>query len=446
MNTFLQELARLFQQYPKRFMGGLGVLLLGTGVTAFGVAPLSPTAGPTPVVMQNFVEPVQPALQTPQHSPEANTPFVLFQSDVTRRDDTVHSLLRRLGVQDSAAITFLRQDTHARQLLQGPVRKLVNVETDDQHQLVRLTARWLPDEHTEHYNHLVVEKDPILGWRSHTEQAPLTRSTRLGSGTIRHSLFAATEAARLPDDIATQLADLFGDQIDFRRDLQQGDRFSVVYETLEADGEVLQFGRLLAAEFVNRGQNYQKLWFTEPGQKATYYGLDGKSNHSTFLGSPLEFSRMSSGYGMRFHPISGNLKPHLGVDYAAPSGTPVRTVADGTVAFAGWKNGYGNVIEVQHHGRKSTVYAHLSRIDVRSGQHVGQSERIGLVGSTGASTGPHLHFEYKVAGQHQDPLNIAREGGGQPMTVAARQEFEQMAQAMRQQLDTAATVVQASAE
>lgn len=446
MNTLLQELARLFQHYPKRFMGGLGVLLLGTGVTAFGVAPLSPTASTPPVVVQNFVEPVQPALTTPQHSPEASTPFVLFQSDVTRRDDTVHSLLRRLGVQDSAAAAFLRQDAHARQLLQGQSRKLVSAETDDQRQLVRLTARWLPNERAEHYRRLVVEKHPAFGWRSHTEQAPLTRSTRLSSGTIRNSLFAATDAARLPDEIAAQLADLFGSQIDFRRDLQPGDRFSVVYETLEADGEVLQFGRLLAAEFINRGQAHQKLWFEEPGQKGAYYGPDGQSNRSAFLASPLEFSRMSSGYGMRFHPISGRLKAHLGVDYAAPTGTPVRSVAEGTVAFAGWKNGYGNVIEVEHTERKSTVYAHLSRIDVRSGQRVGQSDRIGLVGSTGASTGPHLHFEYKIAGQHQDPLNIARDGGGQSMTVAARQEFEQAAQAMRRQLDIAATVVQASAD
>lgn len=292
----------------------------------------------------------------------------------------------------------------------------------------------------------MVEKHPAFGWRSHTEQAPLTRSTRLSSGTIRNSLFAATDAARLPDEIAAQLADLFGSQIDFRRDLQPGDRFSVVYETLEADGEVLQFGRLLAAEFINRGQAHQKLWFEEPGQKGAYYGADGQSNRSAFLASPLEFSRMSSGYGMRFHPISGRLKAHLGVDYAAPTGTPVRSVAEGTVAFAGWKNGYGNVIEVEHTERKSTVYAHLSRIDVRSGQRVGQSDRIGLVGSTGASTGPHLHFEYKIAGQHQDPLNIARDGGGQSMTVAARQEFEQVAQAMRRQLDIAATVVQASAD
>ncbi|MFW9594757.1 MAG: M23 family metallopeptidase [Macromonas sp.] len=446
MNTLLQELARLFQHYPKRLMGGLGVLLLGTGVTAFGVAPLSPTASNTPVVVQNFVEPVQPALQTPQHSPEASTPFVLFQSDVTRRDDTLHSLLRRLGVNDSTATAFLRQDAHARQLLQGTTRKLVTAETNDQGGLVRLTARWLPDERAQHYNRLVVEHHPALGWRSHTEQAPLTRSTRLSSGTIRSSLFAATDAARLPDDIATQLADLFSANIDFRRDLQPGDRFSVVYETLEADGEVLQFGRLLAAEFINQGQAHQKLWFEEPGQKGAYYSPDGKSNRNAFLASPLEFSRMSSGYGLRFHPISGNLKAHLGVDYAAPTGTPVRSVAEGTVTFAGWKNGYGNVIEMEHSEHKSTVYAHLSRIHVRTGQRVAQSDTIGLVGSTGVSTGPHLHFEYKVSGQHQDPLNIARDGGGQAMSVAARQEFEQVAQAMRQQLDTAATVVQANAE
>jgi murein DD-endopeptidase MepM/ murein hydrolase activator NlpD len=149
---------------------------------------------------------------------------------------------------------------------------------------------------------------------------------------------------------------------------------------------------------------------------------------------------------MRFHPVLGNQRAHLGVDFASPTGTPVRTVGDGVVTFAGWKNGYGNFITVQHRNNQETAYAHLSRIDVRKGQKVEQGEFIGAVGSTGLSTGPHLHFEFRDKGQHVDPLTIVRSGETVPVSTAARAAFGQLAQAMRGQLDAAATLTQASAQ
>jgi murein DD-endopeptidase MepM/ murein hydrolase activator NlpD len=149
---------------------------------------------------------------------------------------------------------------------------------------------------------------------------------------------------------------------------------------------------------------------------------------------------------MRFHPISGKQKAHLGVDYAAPTGTPVRTIGDGVVTFAGVQRGYGNVVEISHKDDQSTLYAHLSRIDVRKGQRVGQGDLVGAVGSTGASTGPHLHFEFRVDGQHQDPLMIARNSENIPISPALRARFDAVAQAQRQQLDAAASLQQASAE
>jgi murein DD-endopeptidase MepM/ murein hydrolase activator NlpD len=372
-------------------------------------------------------------------------PFVLFRSDVTRRDDTVATLLQRLGVNDSEASAFLRQHAAAAELFKGRVGKLVMAEADDQQRLVRLTARWLPSDDSPTYRRLVAERTDN-GMQARVESAEFTTAVRLSSGTIRSSLFAATDAARLPDSIASQLADLFSAEIDFRRDLRAGDTFSVVYEALEADGEVLKYGRLLSAEFVNQGKAHQMMWFEEPGQKGGYYTFDGQSLRRAFLASPLAFSRVSSGYGMRFHPISGDRKPHLGVDFAAPTGTPVRSVSDGVVSFAGWQRGYGNVIEIQHRQNKSTLYAHLHRIDVRKGQRVEQGQLIGQVGSTGASTGPHLHFEFKVAGAHKDPLTIARTSEGQPIGAASRQAFQQAAQSMRLKLASAATIVQASAD
>lgn len=445
MKSRIELLVRATQRHPRRLMAGLGALLLGTGVTAVAVAPLAPDATELPV--RQVVESVSPLLAAPlaQATSATPAPFVLFRSDLTRRDDSVQSLLKRLGVRDSAAAAFLRGDQTARVLLTGDAGKLVSVETDGEG-LRGLTARWLPDEEGKHFSRLVVERGIGKTFASRLELAPLDRSVRLASGTIRHTLFEATDAARLPDSVAAQLADLFASEIDFRRDLQPGDRFHVAYETLEADGEVLSHGQLLGAEFINAGRKHQAMWFQEPGSKGNFYTLDGQGLQRAFLASPLSFSRVSSGYGMRFHPISGRQKAHLGVDFAAPTGTPVRSVADGLVEFAGWKNGYGNIVIVQHGDQKSTAYAHLSRIHVRQGQRVEQSALIGAVGSTGASTGAHLHFEYLVRDQHQDPLLLARARDGQPVSAAAKGEFKRVAQAMRQQLAAAATVVQASAQ
>ena len=443
MNRLLSSVQHALQQHPKRIVATLGVLLLGTGVTAFGIAPATDAVDLMPV--RQVVESVQPAAHAAQGALDAPVPFILFRSDVTRRDDSAASLMQRLGISDSEATNFLRREPKAAELFKGPAGKLVMAEADDNQRLHRLTARWLPSDDSDTYRRLVVERTD-QGFALRAESAQFTTSVRLSSGVIRSSLFAATDAARLPDNIASQLADLFSGDIDFRRDLRSGDTFSVVYEALEADGEVLKYGRLLSAEFVNQGKSHQLVWFEDAGQKGAYYTFAGQSLRRAFLASPLTFSRVSSGYGMRFHPISGNRKPHLGIDYAAPTGTPVRTVADGVIQFAGWQRGYGNVIFVQHRQDKVTVYAHLHRIHVRKGQRVDQGQLIGLVGSTGASTGPHLHFEYRVGGDHRDPLTIARNNEGQPIAASARKAFDAVAQSMRQKLAAATTVVQASAE
>ena len=442
MKQAIERLRQILRRHPRRFMAGLGALLLGTGVTAVAVAPLSADGANPP--LREVIESVTPMAQPART--QAATPFVLFRSDLTRRSDSVQSLFRRVGVNDSRASAFLRGDATARALLLGEAGKLVSVETDERHRLLRLTARWLPETDGEQFSRLVVEPGADGALRSRLELAPLQRSVRLSSGAIRSNLFAAMEAARLPDAIAEQLAELFANEIDFRRDLKRGDRFNVSYETLEADGEVLRFGQLLGAEFVNGGKKHQLMWFQEPGREGAFYTLNGQSLKRAFLASPVAFSRVSSGYGMRFHPISGREKPHLGIDFAAPTGTAVRSVGDGKVEYAGWKNGYGNFILIEHRDQQSTAYAHLSQIGVRQGQTVRQGDLIGAVGSTGASTGPHLHFEYLVRDQHQDPLLLAHARDSQPVSTASRAEFKRLAQSMRQQLAAAATVVQANAE
>ena len=223
---------------------------------------------------------------------------------------------------------------------------------------------------------------------------------------------------------------------DFRRSLRKGDRFAVVYESLEADGEPLRAGRVLSAELRNGGRSHQAMWFRPEGQtKGAYYTLDGKSRTQAFLATPVEFSRISSGFGMREHPIQRDWRAHQGTDFAAPSGTKVRTVGDGVVSFAGVQNGYGNVVFVDHANNQTTVYAHLSRMDVQKGQRVEQGDAIGAVGQTGWATGPHLHFEYRVNGEQRDPLTIAQAvEGAQPLTKATREQFDKQAAQMRIEL------------
>jgi murein DD-endopeptidase MepM/ murein hydrolase activator NlpD len=256
----------------------------------------------------------------------------------------------------------------------------------------------------------------------------------MASGTISSSLFAATDDARIPDSVSSQLAEIFAGDIDFHRALRKGDRFSVVYETLEGDGEPLRAGRVLSTEFVNGGKTFQAMWFQEPqaktGQaprKGGYYTLAGESLKRAFLAAPLAFSRVTSGFKMRFHPILQVWRAHLGVDYAAPVGTPVRSVGDGVVEFAGVQNGFGNVVKVKHQNQTSTVYAHLSRINVHLGQAVAQGQDVGLVGMTGWATGPHLHFEYRVNGVYQDPQTIARRNDTVPVTAALKPVFDKAA-------------------
>ena len=452
-----QAVPDLLARHPKRIAGSLAVLLLGTGVTAFGVAPLAPDAADLPVVQ--IVEAVE-ALK-PQAGADARLEhrFSLYRTEVTRSTDTADSLLRRLNIEDTAAAAFLRTDNLARSLLLGRAGKTVIAETSDNQRLLKMTMRTATEDDTQ-FRRLVIERKGSV-FSSRLETAPYTVSTRMASGNIKTSLFAATDEANIPDAVATQIAGIFSGDIDFHRSLRKGDRFSVFYETLEADGEALKTGKVLSAEFVNNGKPFQAMWFKDAAaapaatgpagspstaSKGSYYSLDGQSLRKAYLASPMEFSRMSSGFKMRFHPILQTWRAHLGVDYAAPTGTAVRSVGDGVVEFAGAQGGFGNVVFINHRSGHTTVYAHLSRIGVQRGARVSQGQTIGQVGATGWATGPHLHFEFRVNGHHQDPTVLAQRSESIPLSAASMPEFKKLAGMMRGQLQAAATIGQSRAE
>ena len=390
-----------------------------------------------PVQIQQLVEAVSTLSTDSQIQSLTSNGMRLYRSDASRSNDTADSLLMRLGVVDKAAADFLRSNPLVRDNLLGRAGRLLNAESDGDNHLLKLTVRWTTDSNTS-FERLVIEKTDA-GYNAFRDTGPLKSSVRLSGGLIQSSLFAATDDARIPDSIAVQLAEIFSGDIDFHRALRKGDRFTVSYESLEADGEILKSGRVLSAEFVNKGKSYQAMWFQEAADKqGGYYNLDGQSLRRVYLASPLAFSRVSSGFKMRFHPILQEWRAHLGVDYAAAKGTPVRNVGLGVVESAGTMGGYGNAIVIKHNNGHSTVYAHLSKVLVKRGQRVNQGQIIGLVGATGWATGPHLHFEFRVNGRHQDPLLLAKQSETVPVPAHARERFNLQAKEVAQQLSASA--------
>jgi murein DD-endopeptidase MepM/ murein hydrolase activator NlpD len=440
------------QRHPKRLTAIIASFMLLGGGGALAVASFGPDAADIPV--RQIAYPVEAAAAYARPDVLAIQPLTLFRSELTRSTDTADTLLKRLGVDDATGAAFIRADSTSREALLGRSGRNVTAETNEDNSLLKLSARWASDE-SGNFNRLVLEKTPT-GFQSRIETAPLTVSSKLASGTIESSLFAATDNANIPDAVATQVAEIFSGDIDFQRALRKGDRFSIVYETLEGDGEPLRTGRVLSTEFMNNGKVFQAMWFQDPARNATpsngqtlsagkgaYYTLDGQSLTRAFLASPLEFTRMTSAFKMRFHPILKTWKAHTGVDYAGSTGTPIRSVGDGVVEFAGVQNGYGNVVFVNHGKQKTTVYAHMSKINVRKGQSVSQGQNIGAVGSSGWATGPHLHFEFRDNGVPKDPLILARQSESIPLSAGAKPVFSRLAAENRVALNAAYSLLPA---
>jgi murein DD-endopeptidase MepM/ murein hydrolase activator NlpD len=396
----LAHLQAVRENRPRHFWAGTlvaGVSLFGM-VAAFGTAPDS---GEIRAYQHAVVEPL-PLSLTEKHAPLEGA-FV--REERIQRGDTAASLLSRLGVQDEEAFAFLRRqpETQAifRQMRPG---KVVTARTGGSGELLSLSFPLNGPKDTA----LVVERHD--GRLIANEQAlALSAQIQMKSGEIRSSLFAATDAVGMPDSVATQMADIFGGDIDFHRDLRRGDRFSVVYEMLYSQGQPARTGRILTAEFVNNGKMFSAIWF-ESKEGQGYYTAAGKNIRKAFLRSPLEFSRVTSGFtSSRFHPILQTWRAHKGVDYGAPIGTRVKATGDGIVEFVGKQGGYGNLVVIRHQGRFTTHYGHLNGFasGLRKGTRVSQGDIIGYVGKSGWATGPHLHYEFRINDVHQNPLSVA---------------------------------------
>jgi len=413
--------SRLGLIWPMMF----AVLSFFSVVAAFGI---SHDTTAEDVEVRRVVEEV---VLLPLHLPqEVSETRKYWREERIRRGDIVSTILVRLGVDDPEAANYLSQARGVRTLYQLIPGRTVRAVTTSQGRLEQLSylstsgMRLLVERTADGF--LVTEEVPDL-------EARIMQN----SGEITTSLFAATDAAGLPENIAIQLADIFSSDIDFNRDLRTGDRFAVVYEANYADGEFVGVGRVVSAAFTNQGKTYRAVYFEDQNGRGGYYAPDGKNVRKAFLRSPLAFTRVTSRYSnSRFHPILRKWVAHRGIDYGARTGTPVRATADGTVKHAGRKGGYGILVSLRHANGYATRYAHLSRIakNIRRGRRVSQGEVIGYVGQTGRANGPHLHYEFLANGVHRNPATLALPPGP-PITPSLRDEFQTVAGVLLKRLD-----------
>jgi murein DD-endopeptidase MepM/ murein hydrolase activator NlpD len=355
------------------------------------------------------------------------------------RGDTIAAVLSRLQVRaaDVAAVLADPAAVSALNALRPGI--VLDAEVDDSGRL--MAVRFITG------NNRMAGLDRIeSGFTVVDQEIRLSTQVQARAGVVRSSFFASADAVGIPESIATRLAEVLSAEVDFHRDFTNGDRFTVVFETLHYEGRMLRTGRLLAAEVTRDGKAYRAVWF-EQGNTHGYFTPDGKSLRGAFLRSPLEFSRITSGFEQRYLPGTKRWQSHKGIDYAAPTGTPVRATGAGTVEFVGLQAGYGNVVILSHNGGVTTLYAHLNEFasEIKKGARVAQADVIGFVGSTGWATGPHLHYEYQVRGQHVDPLSKAQPSST-PVPVSLAAPFRHQTASFVARLDLLRASVVASAE
>ena len=396
---------------------------------AAGVAPLAPDASDVPV--KSIAQDLELPNLADQIAALQKDDQQFVHEERVRAGDTLAVLLQRLGVDDPAAVGFIKSDKVAKTIMQLTTGKKVQAQTGENGNLLWLRATLVDarDNPTTQVS-ITRQGDKFV---AKTAPAQLERRVEMRAREITSSLYGATDATtdggKLPDTIVAQIIEMFSTSIDFRSDLKRGDRFNVVYETFWQDGEMVRAGRILAGEFTNRGVTYQSVWYEDPvTRQGGYYTVDGKALKKAFLKSPLEFSRISSGFSNRVHPITGEWKAHKGIDFAAALGTPIRASGDGVVDFAGVQGGYGNFIVLKHWANYTTAYGHMSRFaqGMHRGMQVKQGDVIGYVGSTGWSTGAHLHYEFRVANEARDP-NSLKMIAQQPLTPSEMARFQMAA-------------------
>lgn len=354
-------------------------------------APVAPATASTPAATAGLDTPE--VLATPAASP--------WVSVTVKSGDTLSRIFDAQGLPVADWVQLVRLDGETRSLKRLRAGDVLHLRKGPEG-LEELTyaldeARTLQVSRTD------------AGFESIVLAAEIEHRPTYAMGRITNSLYESGVAAGLPDKVIIELADVFGYDIDFVQDIRVGDRYTVIYEDLYKDGKKLRAGNILAAEFVNQGNALRAVRYVDPQGNAGYYAAGGQSLRKAFLRTPLNVFRVSSNFSRgRFHPVLNRIRAHLGTDYAAGTGTPIKATGDGRVTFMGWKGGYGRAVVVRHGSSYETLYAHMSRFrsGLRPGSRVQQGQVIGYVGSSGLATGPHLHYEFRVNGVHRDPRRV----------------------------------------
>ncbi|MBX3641164.1 MAG: M23 family metallopeptidase [Nitrosomonas sp.] len=396
-------------------------------VTAFGIAPSSTSYQDVPieeVVRDLYLPDVLPELESSSEQP-------FWQQENIRRGDTVSAILDRLNVNPQDKVEFMRAARNSRAMRQLVPGRTIQAQTTADGELVTLRYFFGHEE-------LFLMEKTDDGFKMSEQKIELESQIQMKSGVVSSSLFAATDSAGVPNTVTLQMIEILASDVDFHRDLHKGDRFTVVYETLiNNNGEHAKVGKVLAIEFVNKDKTYQAVYFQSSNGDSGYYTPEGESLRKAFLKAPLDFSRISSGFShARFHPVLKEWRAHRGIDYAAPTGTPVKATANGTVSFAGTQRGYGKLIVLKHSGPYETAYGHLSRFakGLANGARIKQGDIIGYVGMTGMATGPHLHYELRVDGVQRDPAKMALPTST-PIAKKDRLAFQSEAESLIARLD-----------
>ncbi len=412
----------LKRKIPVRGLIAVALLPIFGMVTAYGIAPDTDTRN---VPVKTLTE----ELALPNATESIPGGQVFHHQERVLSGETLGALLNRLGVSEveTSRLLALPAGQIGRHLRAG---QRIQAKVNDQAELLELLLT--AGDGT--LNRITRQNDSFT-----LDQPEDILETRvvMRSGQIQSSLFAAMDIASIPDSVAEKMAEIFGTQLDFRDDLRKGDTFSVTYQINTRNGEPIGAGKVLSAEYVNAGKAYRAVLYRSPTGQEAYYTPEGESLKKGFLRSPLEFSRVTSGFtNSRKHPVYGFHRKHTGVDFGAPTGTRVKATGDAVVSFAGRKGGYGNLVILRHHNGLETYYAHLNGFTngLHKGKPIEQGDIIGYVGSTGASTGPHLHYEVRIAGNPQNPITV-KLPGSPPLPVAQKVRFMQQTAAWTQRLD-----------
>ena len=360
---------------------------------------------------------------------------------VVAKGDTLSTLFEKVGLPTTSVREILASDKQAKQFSQLKNGQKLEFEMDSEGQLKNLHSK-ISDLET-----ITLSKSAKGYTFRRVTTLPTMRSAYV-HGVISSSLSASGQRAGLPHSLTMDMAKVFGYDIDFAQDIRPGDQFEVIYEQKVTNGKTVGTGNILSARFTNRGKTYTAVRYTNKQGISNYYTADGSSMRKAFIRTPVDFARISSRFSSgRKHPILNKIRAHKGVDYAAPRGTPIKATGDGKVLLAGRRGGYGNTVTIQHGNTYRTLYGHMQGFakGVKTGGSVKQGQVIGYIGTTGLSTGPHLHYEFQVNGVHVDPLG-RKLPMADPIAKSERTRFQQQSQPLMARMNQEKATLLASSK